>query len=116
MKARYWPCFSVKRCGPLRRAVPDLGLIVRFDWSPPRGDQNECTVPGRTEPSRTRSAEGLAEWGQACGAQVEAGADPAGGRCESLRRGDRPQRGVGGSTVCRTKRRFVLGNLEAALS
>ena len=33
------------------------------------------------------------------------------------RRGDRQQTvGVGGSTVYRTKRRFVLGNLEAALS
>ena len=44
-------------------------------------------------------------------AQILLAADAGGGDAEIARNG-----GVGGSTVYRTKRRFVLGNLEAALS
>ena len=50
---------------------------------------------------------------QARRAQAQAGADPAGGRCGRQRRGDcrAPWRSAR-STVYRTKRRFVEGNLE----
>jgi hypothetical protein len=61
-------------------------------------------------------AHGASERRQACGAQAQAGADFAGRRRWGQRRGDRGQRWRGESTVYRTKRRFVLGNLEAALS
>src|SRR5216683_3597105 len=56
------------------------------------GGQDECTVPGRVEPSRTRRAGGAAERWQACSAQAQAGADPAGGRWRGERRGDCGQR------------------------
>jgi len=50
------------------------------------------------------------------GGKPQTSADFVGGRCRRQRRGDREERRRGGSTVYRTKRRFVLGNLEAALS
>ena len=43
-------------------------------------------------------------------------ADFAGYRRGRQRRGDRDSVGVGGSTVYRTKRRFLVGNLEEAFS
>src|SRR3984957_14603757 len=52
-----------------------------------QGGADECTLPSGAQPCRAHSDEAIA-------ASV----------------------GVGGSTVYRTKRRFVLGNLEAALS
>src|ERR1700689_442195 len=48
--------------------------------------------------------------------QSQARPDIAGGRCRLQRRRDCAHVAVGGSTVYRTKRRFVEGNLERALS
>src|SRR6201981_2620262 len=116
MKARYWPCFSVKRCGPLRRAVPDLGLIVRFDWSPL--EEIRMNVRYRVELSQAErdQLKVLLSGGKHAArklkrAQILLAADARASDEEIAR-----SVGVGGSTVCRTKRRFVLGNLEAALS
>src|SRR6201995_3400868 len=116
MKARYWPCFSVKRCGPLRRAVPDLGLIVRFDWSPL--EEIRMNVRYRVELSQAErdQLKVLLSGGKHAArklkrAQILLAADARASDEEITR-----SVGVGGSTVCRTKRRFVLGNLEAALS
>src|SRR3977135_1372875 len=90
--------------------------MVRLVWSPPRGDQNEYTVPGRAERSGTRRAEGLLGGGKHAArklkrAQILLAADAGAGDEEIAR-----TVGVGDSTGYRTKRRFVLGNLEAALS
>src|ERR1700746_3931457 len=116
MKARYWPCFSVKRCGPLRRAVPDLGLMVRFDWSPL--EEIRMNVRYRVELSQAErdQLKVLLSGGKHAArklkrAQILLAADARASDEEITR-----SVGVGGSTVCRTKRRFVLGNLEAALS
>src|ERR1700757_2050487 len=116
MKARYWPCFSVKRCGPLRRAVPDLGLIVRFDWSPL--EEIRMNVRYRVELSQAErdQLKVLLSGGKHAArklkrAQILLAADARASDEEIAR-----SVGVGGSTVCRSKRRFVLGNLEAALS
>src|SRR5215475_6370820 len=92
MKARYWPCFSVKQGGTVLWVLPELGLIARFVWSPAEGDRNECTVSSRVERGRTPRIEGAAERRQTFRAQAEASADPAGRRCGSLRRRNRPQR------------------------
>src|SRR6201994_3625547 len=116
MKARYWPCFSVKRCGPLRRAVPDLGLIVRFDWSPL--EEIRMNVRYRVELSQAErdQLKVLLSGGKHAArklkrAQILLAADARASDEEITR-----SVGVGGSAVCRTKRRFVLGTLEAALS
>src|SRR5246500_1990621 len=116
MKARYWPCFSVKRCGPLGRAVPDLGLMVRFDWSPL--EEIRMNVRYRVELSQAErdQLKFLLSGGKHAArklkrAQILLAADARASDEEITR-----SVGVGGSTVCRTKRRFVLGNLEAALS
>src|SRR5712691_12494813 len=69
-------------------------------------------LSSRTQPSRARRTHGASERGQTCGAQVQARADFAGASDEEIA----TSVGVGGSTVYRTKRRFVVSNLEAALS
>src|SRR3978361_726413 len=90
--------------------------MVRLVWSPPRGDQNEYTVPGRAERSGTHRAEGLLGGGKHAArklkrAQILLAADA--GSCDAeIVRTVR----VSLSTVGRTKRRFVEGNLERALS
>ena len=71
---------------------------------------------GRTEPNRTHRTHSLLSGGKhaACKlkrAQILLAAD-AGASDEEIARSV----GVGGSTVYRTKQRFVLGNLQAALS
>src|ERR1700757_1928521 len=116
MKARYWPCFSVKRCGPLRRAVPDLGLIVRFDWSPLEEIRMNVRYRVKLSQAERDQLKVLLSGGKHAArklkrAQILLAADARASDEEIAR-----SVGVGGSTVCRTKRRFVLGNLEAALS
>ena len=68
---------------------------------------------GRAQPSRAQRTQDASERRQAFGAraQILLAAD-AGASDEAIATGV----GVGGSTVYRTKRRFVLGNLEAGLS
>src|SRR3954470_20867209 len=80
-----------------------------------RGGSDECTLPGRLEPSRARPVERLAERRHASRklkrAQILLAAD-AGVSDNNIA----ASIAVGGSTVYRTKRRFVEGDLEAALS
>ena len=106
MKARYCPCLAVK-LGELRQPGFDLGPRQR-------GNMDEFTVSGGAEPGRARRAHRLAEWRQARSAPIEAAqillATGAGVSDAVI------ATSVGGSTVCRTKRRFVAGNLEFALS
>jgi transposase len=80
----------------------------------PRGGTDEYTLPGRTQPSRAEQTHGAPERRQAFGAQAQARADfaDAGASDEEIA----ISVGVGGSTVYRTKRRFLVGNLEEALS
>ena len=68
--------------------------------------RHECTLSGRTQPSRAHRTQGAAQ---------AASMRPA---SSSDHRFCWPPTsvGVGGSTVYRTKRRFVEGNLEQALS
>src|SRR6201997_2522493 len=77
--------------------------------------RHECTLSGRTQPNRAHRTEGAAQRRQASVPPAKASADFAGRRCRDQRRGDRKERRRG-STVYRTKRRFVEGNLERALS
>src|SRR5215831_9160290 len=116
MKARYWPCLSVKHGVAVLWALPELGLIARFVWSPLT--EIRMNVRYRVELSEVerQGLKALLSGGKHCArklrrAQILLAAD-AGARDEEIARSV----GVGGSTVSRTKRRFVLGNLEAALS
>src|SRR6266576_3599009 len=111
MNARYWPCLGVKFFAGAIRRTSDSAVRLCLE---PRGGTDECTLPGRTQPSRAQRTHGAPERRQACGAQAQARADFAGCR----RASDEDiaiSVGVGGSTVYRTKRRFLVGNLEEAL-
>src|SRR5258707_11219492 len=81
-----------------------------------QGGADECTLSGGAQPCRAHRTQGASERWQAGGAQAQAAqillAADAGASDEAIA----ASVGVGGSTVYRTKRRFVLGNLEAALS
>nr|GAJ38022.1 hypothetical protein BDOA9_0206400 [Bradyrhizobium sp. DOA9] len=78
--------------------------------------RHECTRSGRTQPDRAHRTEGAAQRRQACVPQAQASADFVGRRCRDQRREIAKSVGLSGSTVYRTKRRFVEGNLERALS
>src|ERR1700692_672128 len=114
MKARYRPCFSVKPGA--RRAAPDFRFICRFVRS---SDQEvEMNVRYRVELSQAERDEltAMLSKGKRAArklkrAQILLAAD-AGCSDEEIAR----TVAVGGSTVYRTKRRFVEGNLERALS
>ena len=81
-----------------------------------RGTSDEHTLPGGTERGGTRATDGAAERGQTRGAQLKRAqillAADAGIGDEAIA----DSISVGGSTVYRTKRRFVEGNLDLALS
>src|SRR6202521_5896759 len=116
MKARYWPCFSVKLRALRLRAAPDFRFICRFVRS--SNKEVAMNVRYRVELSQAECCEltaMLSEGKQAAGklkrAQILLAAD-AGRSDEEIARAV----AVGGSTVYRTKRRFVEGNLERALS
>ena len=80
------------------------------------GGRNECTIPRGAEPSRAGAAQRDAEWGKHAArklkrAQILLAADSAVGDAVIA-----ASVSVGKSTVYRTKRRFVEGNLDLALS
>ena len=81
-----------------------------------QGISDEHTLPGGTERGGTCATNGNAERREACGAQIKRAqillAADAGVSDETIA----ASVSVGGSTVYRTKRRFVEGNLELALS
>src|SRR5262245_60105551 len=114
--AKYWPCVGVK--------VFAAGMTpaIRFSCSsvPPATERGEAwmNVRYRVELSQTERDELRALLGggrhaarKLKRAQILLAAD-AGASDEEIARSV----GVGGSTVYRTKRRFVIGNVEAALS
>src|SRR5271167_479076 len=116
MKARYWPCFSVKPWAQRLRAAPDFRFICRFVRS--SNEEVEMNVRYRVELSQAERVEltaMLSKGKQAARklkrAQILLAAD-AGRSDEEIAR----TVAVSGSTVYRTKRRFVEGNLERALS
>src|SRR2546421_3384736 len=113
MNARYWPCLGVKLFAGAIRRTSDSAVRLCLE---PRGGTDECTLPRRTQPSRARRTHGAPERRQACGAQAQARADFAGCRRGRRRRGHRDQRRRGRVYRYRTKRRFLVGNLEEALS
>src|SRR4030088_1882239 len=116
MKARYWPCFSVKPGVRGLHAAPDFRFICRFV----RASNKEVgmNVRYRVELSQAERCEltAMLSKGKRAArklkrAQILLAAD-AGRSDEEIARAV----AVGGSTVYRTKRRFVEGNLERALS
>ena len=91
-----------------------IQLVVRASR---RGGTDECTLSCHIDPIRAQRAQGAFERRQAPGAEAGAGqrillATDAGVSDEDIA----TSVGVGVSTVYRTKRRFVEGNLERALS
>src|ERR1700691_3755533 len=116
MKAKYWPCFSVK-LGALRlRAAPDFRFICGFVRS--SNQEVQMNVRYRVELSQAERGEltAMLSKGKRAArklkrAQILLAAD-AGCSDDEIAR----TVAVGGSTVYRTKRRFVEGNLERALS
>src|SRR5271163_1534137 len=116
MKARYWPCFSVKRWAPRLRAAPDFRFICGFVRASDK--EVEMNVRYRVELSQAERSEltAMLSKGKRAArelkrAQILLAAD-AGRSDEEIAR----TVAVSGSTVYRTKRRFVEGNLELALS
>src|SRR5471030_2088649 len=113
MNARYWPCLGVKVF------AGGLTPAIRFSCSSvPRTKEARMNVRYRVELSHAERTElrALLSGGKQAArklkrAQILLAAD-AGASDEAIA----ASVGVGGSTVYRTKRRFVLGNLEAALS
>src|SRR5471030_576760 len=113
MNARYWPCLGVKVF------AGGLTPAIRFSCSSvPRTKEARMNVRYRVELSHAERTElrALLSGGKQAArklkrAQILHAAD-AGASDEAIA----ASVGVGGSTVYRTKRRFVLGNLEAALS
>src|SRR6202042_3582780 len=113
MNARYWPCLGVKVF------AGGLTPAIRFSCSSvPRTKEARMNVRYRVELSHAERTElrallsgGKQEARKLKRAQILLAAD-AGASDEAIA----ASVGVGGSTVYRTKRRFVLGNLEAALS
>ena len=86
------------------------GLPIRlFVRASKRGGTHECTLSCHVDPRRARRTSGAVERRQTAGAQAPA---DAGVSDEEIALNI----GAGGSTVYRTKRRFVEGNLEQALS
>jgi len=113
INAKYWPCLGVK-------VFPErLTPAIRFSWwSVPQHEEARMNVRYRVELSQTERAEltALVSGGKHAvrklkRAQILLAADAGASDAEIAR-----SVGVDGSTVYRTKRRFVLGNLEAALS
>src|SRR6266704_1460841 len=116
MKARYWPCFSVKPRALGLRAAPDFRFIFRFVRS--SNKEVGMNVRYRVELSQAERCEltAMLSKGKRAArklkrAQILLAADAGSGDEEIAR-----AVWVGGSTVYRTKRRFVEGNLEQALS
>src|SRR6202166_495717 len=116
MKARYWPCFSVKPCALRLRAAPDFRFICRFVRSSDK--EVEMNVRYRVELSQAERDEltAMLSKGKRAArklkrAQILLAADA--GRSDDEIAG---ALAVGRSTVYRTKRRFVESNLERALS
>src|SRR5215213_5241160 len=113
MKARYWPCLSVKlfsdirhtldssadSAGPLTREA-EMNICYRVELSEAERTQLQAMLSGGKQAARTLKR-----------AQILLAAD-AGVPDETIAQNVV----VGGSTVYRTKRRFVEGNLERALS
>src|SRR6478736_2478233 len=113
MNARYWPCLGVKIF------AGGLTPAIRFSCSSaPRTKEARMNVRYRVELSEVERQElkALLSSGNHSARKLKRGqillAVDAGAGDEEIARSV----GVGGSTVYRTKRRFVLGNLEAALS
>ena len=71
--------------------------------------------PYRVELSQAEREDGAAKQRKAFGTQAQTNTDPAPTPASAMKP-SRTTLGVGGSTVYRTKPRFVLGNLEAALT
>src|SRR4030088_922937 len=116
MKARYWPCFSVKPGVRGLHAAPDFRFICRFVRS--SNKEVGMNVRYRVELSQAERCEltAMLSKGKRAArklkrAQILLAAD-AGRSDEEIARAV----AVGGSTGYRAKRRFVEGNLERAVS
>src|SRR5919112_6484827 len=113
MKARYWPCRSVKlfsdirhtldsvadSAGPLMREAK-MNICYRVELSEAERAELQAMLSGGKQAARTLKR-----------AQILLAAD-AGVPDETIAQSI----AVGGSTVYRTKRRFVEGNLDGALN
>src|SRR3954453_15374067 len=115
MKARYWPCFSVNPLALRLRAAPDFRFIFRFVRS--SNKEVGMNVRYRVELSQAERNEltAMLSKGKRAArklkrAQILLAAHAGRGDAEIVR-----TVAVSGSTVYRTKQRFVEGNLERAL-
>src|SRR3954471_23870175 len=101
----------------LRVGEPCRGHRRTIDSSVPLVTErhDDHTLPGRPERSRARRTPDPAPRWAACGPHAQARPDPARGRAGMPDETIAQSLGVGGSTVYRTKRRFVEGNLDKAL-
>jgi transposase len=113
MKAKYWPCLSVKLFSDIRHTLDSsadsagpltqkakMNICYRVELSEAERAELQAMLSGGKQAARTLKR-----------AQILLAADagvPDEAIAESI--------AVGGSTVYRTKRRFVEGNLERALS
>src|SRR5919112_623219 len=113
MKARYWPCLSVKLCPGIRHtldsSVDSVGPLTR------EAEMNICYRVELSEAERIELKAMLSGGKHAARklkrAQILLAAD-AGVPDETIAQSV----AVGGSTVYRIRRRSVEGNLERALS
>src|SRR6478735_5038221 len=113
MEARYWPCLSVKLCPGIRHTLDSSA-----DSAGPLMREGEMNICYRVELSEAERAElqAMHSGGKQAArtlkrAQILVAAD-AGVPDETIAESI----AVGGSTVYRTKRRFVEGNLDGALN
>src|ERR1700745_1433558 len=113
LNARYWPCLVVKVFA--ERLTP----AIRFSCSSvPRQTEARMNVRYRGELRETERAEltAMLSGGTPAARSLKRAqillAAAAGASDEEIARSV----GVGGSTVYRTRRRFMLGNLEGALT
>src|SRR5918995_3125555 len=113
MKARYWPCLSVKLCPGIRHTLDSCA-----DSAGPLTREAEMNICYRVELSEAERIElrAMLSGGRHAArklkrAQILLAAD-AGVPDETIAQSV----AVGGSTVYRTKRRFVEGNLDGALN
>src|SRR4029079_9763111 len=113
MKASYGPCLSVKLCPGIRHTLDSSA-----DSAGPLTREAEMTICYRGELSEAERAElqGMLSGGKHAARKLKRAqillAANAGVSDETIAQSVV----VGGSTVYRTKRRFVEGNLERALS
>src|SRR5579883_1853472 len=84
MKARYWPCLSVKL--GVTESTPHRLIQLRLES---QGGPDEYSLPRRSDGRGARATEADAERRQKCGQETESAANRVGRRSRRQRRGNR---------------------------